>query len=149
MAGIPFFWMWKVRASGVDWFGPYLMPILASSLWQKNFNLCIQEFQFPMDNLYSHVSHRNPVLLTRYRAPICGHLQLAGPYKKNLWYKRVKGHYSLHSSLSSNNFVPVLFLHIIAFPPCVILVMIHFDVGSQLCARNSSCCHKCFTHIYH
>lgn len=36
-----------------------------------------------MDLLYLHVSYKNPVLsTTRYRALICGHLQLVGPYKK-------------------------------------------------------------------
>lgn len=89
------------------------------------------------------------LLTTRYRALICGHLQRVGPYKKNLCYKRTKGLYSLPSRLSKNNFVPVLlFLLITAFPLCDILVMICFDVGSQLCAMNSSCCHKYVFHSH-
>lgn len=99
-----------------------------------------------MDLLYSHVSHKNPVLLTRYRDLICGHLQLVGPYKKNFCYNRTKRLYSLPSKLSNNNFVPVPTYH--TFSPSDILVMICFEVGTQLSAMNSSCCRKSVFHSH-
>lgn len=79
------------------------------------------------------------VLLTRapcfwplYKALIFSHLQLIGAYKKtSIWEK---------------DSVPVLFLHITALHPYIL--MICFDVGSQFCDINSSYYHNSVSLTY-